>query len=134
MRGVCEDKRLMVDVYGPGGGRRSSSCTTRGARDDRCRSMLKNDSAEDLKAWQGKSERRSIRPGRVAQQRPESEAEIGYSVLVAIPVTAPVAHFISFELSRISVSHRGPLAVFRHAAVIAMLRIETVVHMAMEIR
>lgn len=52
---------------------------------------------------------------------------------ISVSMTAPIAYFISFELSGIGRALCGPFAIFRPPSAISMLRIETVVHMSMEV-
>jgi hypothetical protein len=48
-------------------------------------------------------------------------------------MTATVTLFISLESSRRSATASGPLAVLWYAAIVAMLRVEVVVYMAMKV-
>jgi hypothetical protein len=50
-----------------------------------------------------------------------------------VSVAAAIAHFISSELSWCSAAASGTLAVVWHTTVVAMMRIETVIHVAMKV-
>jgi ABC-type nickel/cobalt efflux system permease component RcnA len=64
---------------------------------------------------------------------PVAAAVIVSTAVVVAAVPAPVALFVSLESLRCSATASGALAVLRNSAVVAMLRVEVVIHMAMEV-